>query len=406
MLHVTNDLRGTAIGREWGMEADDVELVARIYDSALDPDIWPDLLLRIAERLGARGAFIFEVRLDGGREQVVSRLFSSNYDPDIVADYLARFNALELADQGRFAELSQKSDPVDLVSDIFLKPRVDDLLAQENTRAMMAFGLKHRAGALLNKDLTKVDRFALQYGADRGPITEGEKRKAAIFLPHIAKAIGLARPLEERLGLLGIFEEMLRDADQGIAILSPRGKLIYANAEFDRIVEAHGVIRRTAGGGIRIVDEGGAGRFRELVEDGGAHGRCGARARKEAVVLPLGATGAGLFVEICPVEQNRHTGRLGAGCRLVTIIDSSRPVRRDIERIRTFYDLSASESDILDLAADGRSNQEIADIRGRALDTVKSQMKSLMRKTNSENRMDLVHMVRNLSSAVSYKAAP
>lgn len=49
------------------------------------------------------------------------------------------------------------------------------------------------------------------------------------------------------------------------------------------------------------------------------------------------------------------------------------------------------------------AHSEISDIRSRSLDTVKSQMKTLMRKTNSATRTDLVHMIHNLSSTIGYQ---
>lgn len=386
------------------MDADDVDLVARIYDTALDPDIWPELMLRIAHKLGAAGSFIFELRLDNDNPQIASRIFSANYVPEIVRDYLIRFNAEEIDDQGRFAALSARADPVDLISDIHLRAQVSELLAQPNTAFMMKHGLKHRAGALLNKDLLNIDRFALQYSLDHGPITETERRKAAVFLPHIAKVIGLARPLEEHFLTRAAFEEILGKSDQGIAILSPSGTLIYRNAEFDRVLDAHRIFRLSPSGVLQVRQDEFARRYNDLLTDSGAHGRHGARARREALVFPVGQDGAAIFAEICPVDESRLTGKLGTGCRLLTLIDSSRPVHYDLSRISKFYQLSPSEAEILGLIAEGHGNQEIAERRDRSPDTIKTQIKGLMRKTNSGSRMDLVHMVRNLSSPVRYQA--
>jgi DNA-binding CsgD family transcriptional regulator/PAS domain-containing protein len=390
------------------MDADDVDLISRIYDTALEPNVWPDLMLRIAQKLGAVGSFIFELRLDEQRPQIASRIFSSNYGSEIVSYYLQRFNNEEISDQGRFAELSQQGNDVDLISDIALRPKLSDLLAQPNTAFMMTRGLKHRAGALLNKDLVNVDRFALQYSVDHGPITREEIAKAAFFLPHIAKVIGLSRPLEEQLVAKGIFEEVLRNIGQGIAILSPRGTILYANTEFERCLAEHNVFRKQSTGVLQLMDSGKtsdqAKLYHDLVVGDDAHGQFGARARREAVVIDLDKPGTALFVEICPVEASERTGRLGAGCRLVTVIDTSRHVKYDSRRLQSFYMLSASETEILELVAKGYTNAEISEIRDRSQDTIKSQLKTLMRKTNSQSRTDLVHMIHNLSSAINYGA--
>jgi DNA-binding CsgD family transcriptional regulator/PAS domain-containing protein len=388
------------------MNADDVDLVSRIYDTALDPGVWPDLMLRLAHKLGAAGSFIFELRLDDESPQITSRIFSANYKPEIVSWYLKTFNNEEISDQGRFADLSQKGNEVDLISDIALRPKLADLLSQPNTAFMITRGLKHRAGALLNKDLVNVDRFALQFSLDHGPITKDEINKAAYFLPHIAKVIGLSRPLEEQLIAKGIFEEVLRNIGQGVAILSPRGTILYANTEFERCLSENQVFRKSSNGVLQLIDFGQNAdqvkNYHDLVTGDDKHGLFGARARKEAIVIDLEKPGTALFIEICPVEASERTGKLGAGCRLITVIDTSRNVTYDSRRLKSFYQLSTSETEILELVAKGHTNAEISDIRSRSQDTIKSQLKALMRKTNSQNRTDLVHMIHNLSSAISY----
>jgi DNA-binding CsgD family transcriptional regulator/PAS domain-containing protein len=389
------------------MDADDIDLISRIYDTALDPSVWPDLMLRLAHKMGAAGSFVFELRLDNQNPQITSRIFSSNYLPEVVSWYLQTFNGEEISDQGRFAELSQKGNDVDLISDIALRPKLSDLLAQPNTAFMISRGLKHRAGALLNKDLVNVDRFALQFDVDHGPITGEEIKIAAKFLPHIAKVIGLSRPLEEQLIAKGIFEEVLRNIGQGVAILGPRGTVLYANAEFERCMFEHNIFRKSPAGVLQLIaprkNDELAKHYHDLVVGECAHGAFGARARREAIVVELEKAGTALFIEICPVEASERTGKLGAGCRLVTVIDTSTQVNFNGERLKSFYQLSASEADILELVAKGHTNAEISEIRNRSQDTIKTQMKNLMRKTNSQSRTDLVHMIHNLSSAIHYR---
>jgi DNA-binding CsgD family transcriptional regulator/PAS domain-containing protein len=404
-----------ALSKHWGtttmdgrMDADDIDLISRIYDTALDPSIWPELMLRLAKKLGAAGSFVFELRLDDNVPRISSRVFSSNYDPRVVGHYIKTFNDQEIIDQGRFAELSQRTNSIELISDLSLRAKVAELLAQPNTAFLMQHGITHRAGALLNKDLINVDRFALQFDSEHGPIRPEEISKAGLFLPHIAKVVGLSRPLEEQMLAKGIFEEILRGVGQGVAVLGPRGNILYANTEFERCLSQYNVLRKSAIGTLQMVERGDNNpqlkQYHDLVAREDQHGLLGARARKEAIVVELEKPGTALFIEICPVEASERTGKLGRGCRLVTVIDTSRDVHFDINRLKTFYNLSAAETEILELVAKGHTNAEISELRHRSPDTVKSQMKALMRKTNSQTRTDLVHMIHHLSSAIEYRA--
>lgn len=388
------------------MDADDVDLISRIYDTALDPGLWPDLMLRLAHKLGAVGGFVFELRLEGQVSQVTSRISSSNYSAAVVSWYLQQFNEQEVIDQNRFAELSKAGDSIDLISDIHLRSNVSELLAQPNTSFMITQGLKHRAGALLNKDLVNVDRFALQFSLDHGPVRQSEIAKAQVFLPHIAKVLNLARPLEEQMITKSMLETIVRDIGQGVAILGPRGTVLFANTEFERCLRDYKVLRKTSRNTLELVETQArreqCRRFNALLMDDAAHGHFGSRARREALVFDLEQPGTALFMEICPVAQSPDTGRLGTGCRLVTVIDTSRQIKCDTNRIRSFYRLSRTEAEILDLVARGHSNVEISEIRNRSPETLKSQMKTLLRKTNSQNRTDLVHMIHQLSATVAY----
>jgi DNA-binding CsgD family transcriptional regulator/PAS domain-containing protein len=384
------------------MNFDDVDLIARIYDTALSPKNWPEVLLRLATRLGAAGALIFEVRVENGKTQIASRLFSANYDSKVISNYMTTFNREELSDQTRFAKLSAASDAVELISDVRLRQDIHEVTSQANIQFLMQHGLMHRAGALLNKDHPNTDRFSLQFGRNRGPITGEELRDACIFLPHVAKVIGIGRPLDHQFRVEGVFSEIVKNADQGIAILNNEGETVFSNPEFERIVEVHSVFRRSSSRRLQLIGNDLMIRFHDLLKTDGAHGRFGARPRKEALVVPLPEHSSSLFVEICPVEEAALVGRLGANFRLLTVLDSSKPVAIDVDRIGAFYSLSNAEKDVLTLLANGCSNQEIAERRNSAFETVKSQVTKLMRKTNSNSRIELVHMVRNLSAQVKY----
>lgn len=72
------------------------------------------------------------------------------------------------------------------------------------------------------------------------------------------------------------------------------------------------------------------------------------------------------------------------------------------------YDLSAAEADVAFKLTDGLSPAEVADARGASIHTVRTQIKSLLRKTDVRGIPDLVRVFSNISArlAVSESAAP
>ena len=55
------------------MRDDNVQsLILKIYDTALDPGNWPEVLFSVAHTLGAQGSMIFEMTDHFGRQTISS----------------------------------------------------------------------------------------------------------------------------------------------------------------------------------------------------------------------------------------------------------------------------------------------------------------------------------------------
>ena len=67
------------------------DLVLAIYDTTINPDIWPDVIDRVSRYIGATGAFIFELEGSGGQRRIQAPYFSKIYDPAMVRGYLENF---------------------------------------------------------------------------------------------------------------------------------------------------------------------------------------------------------------------------------------------------------------------------------------------------------------------------
>ena len=72
------------------------DLILDIYDTALDPKVWPDVLDEIATFIGARGAFLFELEGEEPERSITAPCYSSKYKAEMVLGYLSRHNRQEL----------------------------------------------------------------------------------------------------------------------------------------------------------------------------------------------------------------------------------------------------------------------------------------------------------------------
>ena len=376
------------------------ELILKVYDTALDPGRWPAVLHRAARYIGGRGAFIFEIEGQGTARRIRAPFFSESYDGALVEHYLDAHVAQELADQDEFARCSRMTDAIHLIPDNVLASSEAELLARPNMREMLSYNIRYRAGALLNKDRIAQDRFAVQFAPDDGPINQQHLDRAALIMPHIAKALDVSRPVIElrRQGsaLLGSLDNLV----VGMAILDQRGRIVLTNTEFERQLRECNAFRKDAGGGLQMRSADDARAFFNLTADLAHHGRFGGRPRKEAVVT---STGSGqvctLCVEVAPLQRADELGEPRLLGHAVYSMDTSRGYAIDTAILTDLFQLTKAEAAVLELMAEGLTNAQISDRRGKSVETVNSQVKAILDKTNSANRTQAIRLAASISSS-------
>lgn len=372
------------------------ELILRIYDAALQPALWPAILQDIAKEAGAFGAMIFDRELNDRNESVSLRYLSEVYDPDLLRWYVATYNSFEVDDQARFAQLSSSGNEINLIrcDDLYSSRAV--LEARPNVERMMDFGVQFRAGALLAKDTTAMDRFALQFTGAQGPISEAARLYVSSLLPHVAKALSIGRAFQKADEDHRTLEIVLQALPFGLGILRHDGTLIQSNAEFRELCSEYRLLSPHT---QRVAIDCLPAALQRLFASASAHGQFGARPLREAAFIQSSDEGVGVFLEIGPISGHPDLERFGEDTYLVSMLDSRRTHKINAEIVRRFFPISESESQVLDLVVKGYTNTEIAEIRGRALETVNTQMKALIRKSGTRNRTELVRVAVGLSVA-------
>ena len=216
--------------------------------------------------------------------------------------------------------------------------------------------------------------------------------------PKIEKSLSISRAISGHRATEHAMSNFFDTLPVGIGIVSRSGQLIFSNQEMQRIAQSNSAIKIASNGLFSITSDAAQPELANLLGNDDAHGRFGARPRREAVFVPDDTGGSGLFIEICPVSTHPELDKFGEGTRLVSVFDGS--VRRDVnpEVVARFFPLSKSEVQVLGLVSEGYSNAQIADIRSRSIETVNSQLKSLLRKTSSCNRTELVKVAMGLST--------
>lgn len=367
------------------------ELVLDIYDTVVQPENWLPVLDRVGERLDAWGCLVFEIQGDADGKRVVASHMSSAFEPDLLAQYMEIHKARELEDQKLFEAHSLATDRIDLLDDDILAESDEELFARPNVQTMYAYGIRHRAGGLLNKDNPYRGRFSLQLAEHR--LTAAQRADLDMLLPHIAKAMELGRPAVDLAALnQGLMAAMDR-LSIGVCVLDGVSRIVATNEEFRRQEEAHPVLGRDIQGRLSLQSPDAARVFNRLLSDVMFHGHFGARPRKEAIPLGGDVHDGALCLELAPLTEVPEMGTSSLNGAVLYSLDTTRPMDVDMEAVGQVFGLTSAEQGLGKLISEGLTNVQIAERRGRAVDTVRTQVKSVLAKTGSANRTQLVRLL-------------
>ncbi|WP_193174056.1 helix-turn-helix transcriptional regulator [Nisaea nitritireducens] len=374
-------------------------LISKIYDTAIDSEIWTETLEQLSLVLNGRHSGIIVV--EGSSNLPDISFGSSKWTAEIRARFAAEAAEFE---QHAFQELLNR-EPRRLVKDLdcfgTLEEFTNNPATKFNERHVGTF---HRAACRLNDHGAWNDFFAVQYEIGRGPVTDAEIETSTIYLPHVAKAVELSRPF---LMLKAMYRAALSVLDKlkiGVLIVEGTDKVIVKNQEAARLLEGPAPIS---------LDR--AGRLQFTGPDQGAVSanvsRASATARAEDTFsgswhLLADPDGGEVIVDIIPLGD--PNGELQRGLRAAAVILTDPKNRASISEtgMGEVYGLTKAEMEIVSHIFDGMATEHIAETRGTSVQTTRGQIKSALRKTGSGTRVDLVRLATKLNPPVMRISEP
>ena len=99
-----------------------------------------------------------------------------------------------------------------------------------------------------------------------------------------------------------------------------------------------------------------------------------------------------ISVEISPLRDSGAEIAPGFNGALITLIDFSSDLEINASKIASAYKLTPSEQEVCHMVVRGTPDSVIAESRNVSPETIKSQLKSIYRKTRSKGRVELTRL--------------
>ncbi|QWG17715.1 helix-turn-helix transcriptional regulator [Bradyrhizobium sediminis] len=362
------------------------DLIDRIYECSVLPDLWPGVLDELAALSDSRGGLLFSARdrvLNWTASANLSEIFRTYVEDGWFPRCTRRVCLFGQSQPGFFVEhdfwTADQLDSNPIYRDFF-RPR----------------GLGWSAGTGLQMPTGDRVVFSIEREYSRGPIEKERVDALNELRPHLARSALVTA----RLGLQRATgaKEALTAMGLPALLLNESGTVIEAN----HLIEGLGDhVQWRARNRIALAD----GRASELLWAGLAALDGDPEQAVRSFPLRDADDRAALVVHMIPIRRSAHDIFAGSYVLLVAT-PVTMPLAPRIELMRSLFDLTPSEARVARGLAFGETLEEIASAGGVAISTVRSQLRVVLQKTGCTRQAELVALLANVTLDRSAPESP
>lgn len=358
----------------------DTDLIDRIYESSVAPELWPGVLDEIAGLIDAEGGLLFSARkaLNWTSSDSVRDVFAEYVNDGWFTRCSRRVCIMNANEPGFFTEQdfwTEDQMGADPIYRDFFRPR----------------GLGWSAGTALRIPSGDNIVFSIERALERGPIEIDHLERLDALRPHLARSALISA----RLGLQRAegAAEALTALRLPALVLDDVGRVIEANEMIEGLVDQIGL---RAGGKLALADREANKILSERLAGIGMPGG------DQSCSLPLrdGLGGPAGVLHILPVRRTAHD-IFGRGHALLVLTPVGTDKSPSIDLMRSLFDLTRSEARVAKGLAAGRTVEEIAAEGEVALTTVRSQVRRVLEKTGCTRQAEVATLLAGLTLGAS-----
>jgi DNA-binding CsgD family transcriptional regulator/PAS domain-containing protein len=365
-------------------------LLDSLYRAAGEPRHWDSFLSKLANLTGASAAAVLlhdksnrnhNVNLSTGVNPEALRLYDQHYGFKDEWFLRARIHA-----RPGWTSPSEAFCPS---SELEKTEFYNDFLRR--------YDFYHQCGTVIEHDGARIAHLSILRGRRRGVFADSEVAVLRTLFPHVRRALQLHRHIVDLKLLSDSYAWVLDQVPYGIVLLDSGQHVLLVNKTARQLAAARdGLIIKSHGLEAGISSEN-----RILQSLLRSAGRADAREAAGGNVLISRRDSTSLVLSVYPV---RECGVFPVSPKIaVFITDPSERCRLSAEATLSLFGLTPAEVRLALLLSEGKSLKDAADWLGVATSTVRTQLKSIFRKTNTSRQSELTKFLCSLPPVVDVK---
>jgi DNA-binding CsgD family transcriptional regulator/PAS domain-containing protein len=364
------------------------EFLNVVYEAAVDETLWPSVLERLADLVGADSAALrqYNINTFATRANVTARV-----DPAMVGLYVEHFqycNPLNKTPQVNRA--SMRTWMPTILRDVDWLPKAEflrtefynDFFKPFDVHSDVAIGLAAEGEVAVIVNVLRSERW--------GEWTAKEIAVCAEVQPHLIRAFKLGQRIGPIRRLGKGLADVLDRSPYGLMLLDRDGVIRYLNSAAEALLARPGGLS-VIGGRLWAACSGDTQRLWALIaaaNRGKAEGREGG-----SMALPSAEGLLPFSILIAPLAPERCESLTTGPAVIVCVTDLEAGLTVPEQRLRETFRLSPAESRIVACLLEGLDPNQAADRLSLGIRTVRFHLSNIFQKTSTHSQAELARLM-------------
>ncbi len=357
-------------------------LVAAIYDTALDANLWPAALQGIQDYVGGCAANFYWQDVT---KESAGVFHCVGIAPEYLESYFQTYTRLNpfypagaFYPRGIVVSVDEVTPPSELVQTRFF---------QEWMRPQ---GMRTSLVVNLEKSAASVAAVAVIQGADKDFDEDQGKRRLQLLAPHILRASSIGRIVSEYVRERATLTDLWDRVRAGVFLLNGSGRVVFANRAGVALADAGEILKLS---GSRLVASKSAANI--ALQSALAATRDADRAdlNLRTPIALSDRPDEPWRAHVLPLTSPAWRNAIPYAANAVIVNRASLEITSPLEAVTRLYKLTGSEARVLEAVVAVGGVPEIAVALGVSESTVRSHLKRLFEKTGAHRQIELAKLL-------------
>lgn len=356
-------------------------LVGKIYDAAVIPELWPVFLEQLSDTFDSRGTVIyladFSSRNVTCRNDEMSFIQSVRTDPEAVRSYDHYYSKVNV-----WFENSQDLPEGELITTDRLFPVRELVKTEWYNDWLKPQRYFHAMIGHLHKQDTLAVRLSM-FRSKQQPFSADETALFARLVPHLRRSCMIHKKFAEVKSILKTDAELLNRLPVGLVLFDKDGQVVFINSMANTLDG----FRLNAAGRCLTTNANETRALHRLIGNAAELGQSNAMSLyRNNPNRPLSAVVVSL--------QNRPLPFSGSTPVVALFIyDPDQSLNLDDSLLTQCYGLSLAEAKLATALLRGQTASDYAQSRSISSNTVKTQLKQVLAKTGTHRQSELIQLL-------------